>query len=154
MRRNPTPAITPQLYRHFATVTIILTAATAFFANGEKDQAAAADASQSRAAARAHLIQAPKPAFKVSSGAEDESAGTWGSDENDGFGRPTMQNPANSAWTSQPLARGRDDALRREGSDDSEVPSKAAPETVGPTAAQIAAATAASRLRSGSASSD
>ena len=35
MRRAQTSTITSQMYRHFATVTIILTVAVAFFANGE-----------------------------------------------------------------------------------------------------------------------
>src|SRR5690606_37238132 len=42
MRRTVTPAIPPKMYRHFALVTVLLTAAMAMFANGENRKAATA----------------------------------------------------------------------------------------------------------------
>ena len=42
MVRSLTPAIPPKMYRHFAIVTVALTAAIALFANGENREAVAA----------------------------------------------------------------------------------------------------------------
>lgn len=46
MRRAVTPAIPPSMYRHFAVLTVVLTACLAMFAEGENREAQAAPAAQ------------------------------------------------------------------------------------------------------------
>lgn len=146
MRRAPTPAITSRMYRHFATLTVILTATVAFFANGENEQAAAAQAAANRPV-KQHTVKPAEPAMaQPASPAAD--ADTWGSDDSDSFGAPTLDAPTSASgwWPGS--------ADVEDGDDD--VVTKKKQETAGlevPTAAQIAAAEAASRQRSGSAES-
>jgi hypothetical protein len=148
MRRASNPSITPQMYRHFAVVTVILTATMAFFASGENDQAAAAHAAQARAA-HVRPTPPPEPAFKQAEPAADD-AGTWGSDDGGSFGGPTMAVPSSggSQWLPPPLAGigNVQQAITRAGAADD--PENEADDAA-PTAAEIAAAQAASRLRSG-----
>ncbi len=54
MRRAITPAIPPSMYRHFAVLTVVLTASLAMFAEGENREARAAP-----------TVQAAKPAAPV-----------------------------------------------------------------------------------------
>ena len=46
MRRSHTPVVPPSMYRHFAVVTVLLTAILAMFAEGESRQAQAAPAAR------------------------------------------------------------------------------------------------------------
>jgi hypothetical protein len=87
MARRSSSAITPQMYRHFATVTVMLTALVAFFANGESKQAMAAESSQQAAEQSAEKAEEhPQPAPT----ATPVNRGTWGNDDGGSFGRPMM----------------------------------------------------------------
>ena len=89
MRRTVAYTVPPSMFRHFAIVTLAITAGLAMFADGEGREAQAAQLSRpapARPAAPATLARAPDP--------EDEF-GSWG-DESDfddggggGFGSPT-----------------------------------------------------------------
>ena len=91
MRRSVTPLVPPSLYRHFAVVTVLLTATLAMFAEGENRQAQAAPATGEALAATPPATrivashQAPPPApgwwevdssSDVDMGAEDGDVGT------------------------------------------------------------------------------
>lgn len=159
MRRNPTPTITPQMYRHFAMLTVELTALLAFFANGENQEAAAA-ASTSEHQAK----PSPAPSKLRLEMKADAGPGSWGSDDNDDFGQPMTRISANAgAWMSNPFGLSRDHRappgdgwrpLANEGSDDATPESASA--AAAPSASQIAAAAAAaaSRVRSGAHGND
>lgn len=133
MRRNAHPAITPSMYRHFATVTVAITALLAFFANGENHQAVAANAADEPAAA-----QSPTPRLKFHRKA---NFGTWGEDE--AMGQPSSAAPAHNPFA----LRGDEATPQTSGPQPQDGEEAQAP--AAPTAEQIAAATAASRLRSG-----
>lgn len=157
MRHNPTPTITPQMYRHFAMLTVALTALLAFFADGESRQTAAAASTIQHQAESSRAPSKPRLEMKA-----DVGPGIWGSDDGDDFGQPMTRISANAgAWASNPFGLNRDhrappgDDWRshgNEGSDD------ATPESVSaaaaPSASEIAAAAAASRLRSGAHGND
>ena len=71
MRRTATPAITAQMYKHFATLTVACTALVAFFANGEKQQAVAAETATTRPQESSLRPQAelqPSPALQSQAG--------------------------------------------------------------------------------------
>lgn len=53
MRRSATPAIPPSMYRHFAIVTVAITAGLAMFADGENREAQAAQVAEAKPAKRA-----------------------------------------------------------------------------------------------------
>jgi hypothetical protein len=153
MRRAPSPAITAQMYRHFATMTVALTALIAFFANGERQTAVAAPSVAARPAAPA------KPTPPPQSDAADDG-GSWGSDEGGDFGHPTSGgSSAAGSWFSNPFgANGSSPALAAPpavtGLEDPDDPDAPADAPSAPSAAEIAAATAASKLRSGAAGND
>ena len=143
------------MYRHFAILTVAMTALLAFFANGENQKAvAAASASEQPATPKAPVSK------RIEVETETAETGSWGSDDSDGLGQPTMGSGAGvGAWASNPFGLARDHRsptdsdktlLRREDGDEAETDE--APEA--PTAAQIAAAAAASRLRSGARGND
>ncbi len=144
MRRTRTPAITSQMYRHFAVVTVLLSATVALLANGGDEQAAA-----SREAEQIRPTRPEKPHLVQAKASPSGDSGTWGSDDSDGFGQPTMGSSFNSSRTpSSPTEKlGPEDRADGDQGD-------AEAATAGPTLAQIAAAEAASRLRSGSAAGD
>jgi len=150
MRRAPSPAITAQMYRHFATMTVALTALIAFFANGEKQTAVAAERT---AAQPAGLSTRPAP---PPSEASDDTGG-WGSDDGGDVGHPA------GSWFSNPFAANGNGALavapavprlQDDQDDDPNAPVDKADAPSAPSEAEIAAATAASRLRSGAAGGD
>jgi len=161
MRRTAAPAITAQMYKHFATLTVAFTALVAVFANGEKQQAAAAETAVSRpheTQLQSHAKSKPTP---VNEGGED--TGSWGDDETEGFGQPTVRASAQESWFSSPFGStlerrvGLGDYPTLQDSEDGdETPSLhgAAADPAVPTAAEIAAAAAASRQRSGASGSD
>ena len=142
------------MYRHFAILTVAMTALLAFFANGENQKAvAAASASEQPATPKAPVSK------RIEVETETAETGSWGSDDSDGFGQPMMGSGAGvGAWASNPFGLARDHRSqtgaktlpRREDGDEAET--EEAPEA--PTAAQIAAAAAASRLRSGARGND
>jgi hypothetical protein len=155
MRRNATGPITSEMYRHFATVTVALTALVAFFANGESQQAVAA-ASESH---RAEPAVAKKTPIQPETDADGDS-GSFGSDDNAGFGQPMTQAGGSGSWFSNPFGMnanrrglaGGGSALPFSG--DTDQPSTEGSAAAQPSAAQIAAIAAASRLRSGSRGAD
>ncbi|MGZ3246755.1 MAG: hypothetical protein ACXU61_06705 [Croceibacterium sp.] len=161
MRRTATPAITAQMYRHFATLTVACTALVAVFANGEKQQAVAAETAASRpheTRLKSHPKSKPTP---VNEGSED--TGIWGDDETEGFGHPTVRVSASESWFSSTFGSASDRHIGRgdnptlqDSEDVDETPSLhgAAADPAVPTAAEIAAAAAASRQRSGASGSD
>ncbi len=144
------------MYRHFAVLTVAITALLAFFANGENHKAAAVAAGR-EPPARALTVR-PKPSL-VTEAVEDP--GSWGSDESDGFGEPMMISSSGGfgAAISRPFAAvGASRAAIRDGSrlaseGSGDEPTEATP-AAAPSAAQIAAAAAASRLRSGAPADD
>ena len=95
MRRTVTPAVPPGLYRHFAAVTVVLTAALAMFADGENREAQAAQAarepSEARAAAPTLVVAAPAAATPPPSDGWDEP------DFDNSFGAPMEALSANIA---------------------------------------------------------
>lgn len=150
MRRNPTPTITPQMYRHFATLTVALTALLAFFANGESQEAAAT------AAVPTMLVHEPRaappqPQLEI----DTDDGGSWGSDASETV-QQTVIGPhfSGSRASGSPFgldqSRGASVGPRRDGVDESE----SADSSAAPTASQIAAIEAASRLRSGARGTD
>jgi len=140
MRRDPNPTITSRMYRQFATVTLVLTAAVALFANGDNEQASAAQAADSYPPAQ--QPHAAKAGFRdATDGFSGDSEG-WDSDDDDDFGTP-MATPPDEQGPS-PLADTPSPAQAPDRAEDGAGPAAA------PTASQIAAAEAASRLRSGS----
>jgi hypothetical protein len=154
MRRNPNPAITPEMYRHFAIVTVAITGLMAFFANGENQQAAAAAANRGEHRAMPQAA-ASKPQLEID---PDTSVGTWGEDEGTSIVHPAIGSYASGAAPAlNPFGLNRGhrtsaapSALGDQDSDESG--SEEAPEA--PSASQIAAAAAASRLRSGARGND
>lgn len=154
MRRKPPPSINPRMYRHFAALTVAITALLAFFANGENHEALAAAAGDTAAPAKPRA-ERPKPLVRQTA----EPPGSWGSDENSGFGEPLIRPSGGfSAWMPTPPAPSAVQHTTRPGSlagdDGREQPSEAASATAEPSAAQIAAIAAASRLRSGARGND
>ena len=161
MRRTATPAITAQMYKHFATLTVACTALVAFFANGEKQQAVAAETATTRPQASSLRPQAelqPSPALQSQTG---DDTGSWG-DDTAGFGQPAADDSSDS-WFSNPFgsdfkarAAARDESSLTDSADGDE-PAQAqggSEGSTGPTAAEIAAAAAASRQRSGASGND
>jgi hypothetical protein len=158
MRRAPNPAITAQMYRHFATMTVALTALVAFFASGEKRTAVAAQPVATRPA-----TPAPAPAPPPQSDDSDDT-GSWGSDDGGDFGHPTAAAYSSAgSWFSNPFGGdGNRPALAGApvvpgldgDEDDSNATGEKAQAPAPPSAADIAAATAASKLRSGAAGND
>jgi hypothetical protein len=73
MRRAVTPAIPPSMYRHFAILTVVLTACLAMFAEGENREA--------RAAPAAHAAKPAAPVALVS--ATSTTAATQAADWSD-----------------------------------------------------------------------
>jgi hypothetical protein len=134
------------MYRHFATMTVAFTALIAFFANGEKETAVAAQASVSQPAP-----VNKKPALHAPVGQTSDDGGRWGSDDGGDFGHPTAawfsaaSGADGVAATLAPAVANLDDG----DGDDPDAASDAAAALPPPSAAQIAAAQAASRLRSG-----
>jgi hypothetical protein len=152
MRRKPPPAINPRMYRHFAVVTVAITALLAFFANGENHEALAA-ATRAQAAPDKPRAEQPKPLARQTV----ERPASWGTDVSDSFGEPMIR-PSHqwAAWKPAPVAAAvraatLPGALGSDVSEDPRQPEDAAPE---PSAAQVAALAAASRLRSGSHGND
>jgi hypothetical protein len=158
MRRNSTPAITSQMYRHFAVTTVALTGLVAFFANGESHEATAASAIAS------HRLSPPHPAVseQLTDSDADADPGSWGSDDEGDLGQSLSDSVAGSgARRPNPFAlhpgsragTGEDPSLL-DGQGGDEAAADLAPAAGAPTAGQIAAAAAASRLRSGAGGND
>ena len=88
MRPSLTPAVPPSMYRHFAVVTVLLTAILAMFAEGENRQAQAAPAARqapSRPTEPRIVVsrQATQPApewWEVDSFSDGETGGMPGTD--------------------------------------------------------------------------
>lgn len=150
MRRTPTPAITAQMYRHFAVWTVAITTLLAFFANGENQKAVAAIPEMAEQSAT-------PPAKKAEAHFEHDTlddSGSWGSDDV-AFGQPTLEAPVEGgSWLPNPFGLNRlnrpkpgDDQTLMESDEEAADSSQAA---AAPTSAAIAAAAEASRLRSGS----
>jgi hypothetical protein len=132
------------MYKHFATVTVMLTAAMALFANGENEQAAAAGAGDDRPAVHKPAQQA-KPTFRRAT----TDTGAWGSDDADGFSNPTMGAPSTGSAGLPPPLAGIPGVAQPADGDASDADAAGAPAgAAAPSAADIAAAIAASRLRS------
>ena len=142
------------MYRHFAILTVAITGLMAFFANGENQQAvaAAADPGEHRAAPPA---VASKPQLEID---PDTDVGTWGNDEGNSVGQPAIGSYAGGAAPAlSPFGPNRSRRVSAPPSalddqDGDETGSEEAPEV--PSASQITAAAAASRLRSGARGND
>lgn len=90
MRRAVTPTIPPKMYRHFAVVTVLLTAAVAMFAGGENRKAVAAQVEN--AEENGSQVESA-PALATRSGDNPAPVvGSFGSDDGIVFGQP-MDNP-------------------------------------------------------------
>lgn len=111
MRRTPNPAITPRMYRHFAVLTLVFTAAVGFFASGENGQAAAERVAQEKSAEVADNHGAADEAREP---AKPIDPGTWGDDDGGAFGQPMISGSAvigswisdGAAWRPQMAQRG------------------------------------------------
>ena len=159
MARAYTPAITPQMFRHFAVLTVAVTAVVAFFAQGENRQAVTEQVAQRQppAAEADSPAEAAPPKLARNNPAAD--AGAWGEDID--FGRPTVSvsfggSLASSAsWTTD-FGHGSlvDDHLRGLTAAEREELIRPLAESTGGSASEalatIAHAESASRLRSGS----
>jgi hypothetical protein len=138
------------MYRHFAILTVAITALMAFFANGENQKAVAAAADPGEQRAMPHAV-ASKPQPEID---PDPDIGTWGDDGDNLVGQPTIGSYAGAAVPAfNPFGLNRNrqtsaapSALDEQDGDESE--------SEAPTASQIAAAAAASRLRSGARGND
>jgi len=108
MRRNPQPAITSKMYRHFATMTVAITALIALFASGEQQDAVAAEAAPQQVQ---QADATPKPSdAKAREKREEQEAqedtGTWGSDEDFGHSSNNVAydggswSPSDGPWQS------------------------------------------------------
>jgi len=95
------------MYRHFAVLTLVLTAAVGFFAESENRQAAE-DAAQMQHEERLGREEAAKAAeAEAASGdkAREVDTGSWGSDEGGVFGQPMIGGSAiNGSWISDGAA--------------------------------------------------
>jgi hypothetical protein len=142
------------MYRHFAILTVAITGLTAFFANGENQQAVAAAADSGEHRTMPQTV-ASKPQLEID---PDTDVGTWGNDEGDSVEQPAIGSYAGGtapALNPFGLKRGHraSAAPAALGDQDGDEPaSEGAPEA--PSASQIAAAAAASRLRSGARGND
>jgi len=100
MARTLTPTIPPKMYRHFALVTVLLTAGIAMFASGENREAAAAQIEERQQ--RQEFEQKSREKFgppTVGRRAEPRH-GTFASDDevfDQRFGRPTARS---GGWAS------------------------------------------------------
>ena len=95
MRRPVTPTVPPSMYRHFAIVTLAVTAGLAMFADGENQQAQAAQVTQSRPVP----AEAPAP---LHTAAPRQPASDWSDGDSGGaFGSP--MDLLNSAGTSSSI---------------------------------------------------
>ena len=148
MRRAQTPAITSQMYKHFATVTVILTVAVAFFANGENEQASAAQQAARSSTAHNASASAP-PAFRDATG----DGGGWGFDDDSNDSSTLAAPSSDSEALPPPLAGISAPSPSVDGSNQAKGAAQAVDAPM-PTAEEIAAAQAASRLRSGSPGDD
>jgi hypothetical protein len=96
MRRAVTPAIPPKLYRHFALVTVAITAGLAMFADGEKREVISSHIEakqQADAVRRASYAKFGAPRLGQSSTQPAARfADERSNDFDGGFGRP-MENP-------------------------------------------------------------
>lgn len=92
MAKISKPPVPVKLYKHFAAVTILMTAAIAMFA--DEDHRSVAEAAQAREVqSRPATPAAPAYGQATLARAEpQQTGGAWGSDSNNGFGSP-MMNP-------------------------------------------------------------
>ena len=89
--RRATPAIPPKMYRHFAVVTILLTAGLALFAEGENGEAARALVAREQASATSagapKLVRAtPASAWFSPTGETEDASFEFGSPMDDPVG--------------------------------------------------------------------
>ena len=162
MRRTATPAITAQMYKHFATLTVAFTALVAVFANGEKQQAVAAETAVSRPhETQAHSRMRNRSLLQSTRAVRTREAGATTRLKASVSPRSASSSP--ESWFSSPFGStperrvGLGDYPTLQDSEDGdETPSLhgAAADPTVPTAAEIAAAAAASRQRSGASGSD
>ena len=158
MRRNSTPAITSQMYRHFAVTTVVLTGLVAFFANGESHEATATSAIASQRPSPPHAAVSEQ----LTESDADADPGSWGSDDDGGSGQSLSDSVVGpSARLPNPFAlhpgvrtRAGEEPASFDGEDDADAAVDQAPAAGAPTAGQIVAAAAASRLRSGAGGND
>ena len=85
MRRTVTPVIPPSMYRHFAIITVVLTAGLAMFADGENREAQAAPATPAAKPAAPVTLATAAPTAK-----SRPSPGWWDDEPefDSRFGRP------------------------------------------------------------------
>ncbi len=90
MAKLSKPPVPVKMYKHFAAVTIVMTAAIAMFA--DEDQRAVAEAREPRMVAQTERSNTT-PAFGEARlvRAEAEVQGSFGSEGDDGFGQPMLE---------------------------------------------------------------
>jgi hypothetical protein len=107
MRRAVKPAVPPSLYRHFAIVTLVLTAGVAMFAEGEGREAQAAQA-RSSAPAPATFANADEAAENAWDGwaddGTDSGGGSFGEAPGSVFAGADSSVPPNLESTIAPVA--------------------------------------------------
>lgn len=148
--------MTAQMYRHFATVTVAITALVAFFANGEKQQALAAR----RPAIRSQTMQPEVPSRHLQQWQNEDAVdpATWGSDDGS-FGQPMIVASDDRSGFSRPIppnseprSNAQNEAPPTDPGNSDELVGSGSPPS--PTASQVAAVAAASRSRSGASGRD
>lgn len=84
------PPVPVKMYKHFAAVTVVLTAAIAMFA--DEDHRVVAEQAQARSATSSQSSRST-PAYGEArmTRAEPEAVGSFGDDARDGFGQPMME---------------------------------------------------------------
>ena len=96
MRRKMSSVIPPEIYRHFAMVTVLLTTGIAMFAEGENREAAVIDTAPAEASTPAYAAAAPEPAIVRRPPARRSSSGRSGFDGFDASFGPPMDTPLGS----------------------------------------------------------
>jgi hypothetical protein len=91
MRRSRTPAIPPKMYRHFALVTVLLTAVIAMFASGENRNAVSTHIEEQTAENEQRRESYARFGAPKVGGTPAPTAGSFADHEGE-FGRP-MDNP-------------------------------------------------------------
>jgi hypothetical protein len=143
MRRTSEPTLSPRMYKQFALLTVALTGAMALFANGADEQASAASVAEHGLVER-NSVKAPNPTFRRTG----NRTSLWARDDSAEFGSPTMAAPSSGPTGLPPPLAGMPDVAQPAGDDTADADGRDAPAAARPTTDDIAAAIAASRLRS------
>ena len=113
MARLQTPAIPAKMYRHFAVVTLLLTASVAFFADGENREAVAAQVAEKKQETKVRRESYARFGAPKLGGQQAATVGRFSEDDGGAdlaFGTPTagpslVGNRGTDAGSDDPLVR-------------------------------------------------